>query len=146
MMLLKMLCFILLHHGLCPGLVFSPRNVRTYGCPKMIFGTRPHGHHSLFCSSVTSTPIFLPTIVAQRRCLSRRLILGPVGDLKLMFVGSSRAEQLHLCSEHLVVTTVEDSVLRTEMTDLESQEELPSDRHSSPCLSEPRSLRLRRGR
>ncbi len=32
MTLLKMLCFTLLHHVLCPGLVLSPRNFRSCGC------------------------------------------------------------------------------------------------------------------
>ena len=40
-----------------------------------------------------------------------------------MFVGSRYAEQLNLHSQQRIVATVEDSVLRTEMTDLESQEE-----------------------
>jgi hypothetical protein len=40
-----------------------------------------------------------------------------------MFVDSRRAEQLSLRSQQRIVVTVEDSVLRTEMTDLESQEE-----------------------
>jgi hypothetical protein len=40
-----------------------------------------------------------------------------------MFEGSRRAEQLILYSQQRIVATVEDSVLRTEMTDLESQEE-----------------------
>ena len=44
-------------------------------------------------------------------------------DLKLMFVGSRRVEQLSLHSQQRIVATVEDSVLRTEMTGLESQEE-----------------------
>jgi hypothetical protein len=44
-------------------------------------------------------------------------------DLKLMFSGSRRAEQLSLHSQQNIVTTVEDSVLRTEMTGLESREE-----------------------
>jgi hypothetical protein len=39
-----------------------------------------------------------------------------------MFTGSHRAEQLRLTSRHRIVVTVEDSVLRTEMTGLESQE------------------------
>ena len=34
-----------------------------------------------------------------------------------------RAEQLNLCSQQRIVATVEDSVLRTEMTGLESLEE-----------------------
>jgi hypothetical protein len=40
-----------------------------------------------------------------------------------MFPGSRRAEQLSLRSQQRIVDTVEDSVLRTEMTGLESQEE-----------------------
>jgi hypothetical protein len=40
-----------------------------------------------------------------------------------MFVGSLRDEQLSLYSQQCIVATVEDSVLRTEMTGLESQEE-----------------------
>ena len=40
-----------------------------------------------------------------------------------MFPGSRRAEQLNLRSQQHIVTTVEDSVLRTEMAGLESQEE-----------------------
>jgi hypothetical protein len=40
-----------------------------------------------------------------------------------MFPGSSRDEQLTLHSKRRIVVTVEDSVLRTEMTGLESQEE-----------------------
>jgi hypothetical protein len=44
-------------------------------------------------------------------------------DLKLKYVGSRQAEQLSLCSQQRVVPTVEESVLKTEMTGLESQEE-----------------------
>jgi hypothetical protein len=40
-----------------------------------------------------------------------------------MFVVSSLVEHLNLHSQQCIVATVEDSVLRTEMTDLESQEE-----------------------
>ncbi len=40
-----------------------------------------------------------------------------------MFAGSHRAEQLSLRSQQHIVATVEDSVLRTEMTGLESHEE-----------------------
>jgi hypothetical protein len=38
-------------------------------------------------------------------------------------VGSRQAEQLSLRSQQRVVSTVEESVLKTEMADLESQEE-----------------------
>jgi hypothetical protein len=44
-------------------------------------------------------------------------------DLKLMFGVSRRVEQFTLRSQHHIVVTVEDSVLRTEMVGLESQEE-----------------------
>ena len=47
----------------------------------------------------------------------------PFRDLKSRLVGSCRAEQLNLHSQQCIVSTVEDSVLRTEMTDLESLEE-----------------------
>jgi hypothetical protein len=47
----------------------------------------------------------------------------PFRDLKLKYVGSRQAEQLSLRSQQRVVVTVEESVLKTEMTDLESQEE-----------------------
>jgi hypothetical protein len=40
-----------------------------------------------------------------------------------MFTGSSRDEQLSLYSQQHIVSTVEDSVLRTETVGLESQEE-----------------------
>jgi hypothetical protein len=40
-----------------------------------------------------------------------------------MFPDSCRAELLRLRSQQHIVATVEDSVLRTEMTGLESQEE-----------------------
>jgi hypothetical protein len=44
-------------------------------------------------------------------------------DLKLKFVGSRRQEQLSSRCQQRVVATVEESVLRTEMAGLESQEE-----------------------
>jgi hypothetical protein len=47
----------------------------------------------------------------------------PFRDLKLIFAGSRRAEELGLRSQQRIVATVEDSVLRTEMAGLESQEE-----------------------
>ena len=47
----------------------------------------------------------------------------PFLDLKLMFAGSRCAEQLSLRSQQRIVATVEDSVLRTEIAGLESQEE-----------------------
>ncbi len=47
----------------------------------------------------------------------------PFQDLKLMFPDSLWAEQLSIHSQQHIVATVEDSVLRTEMADLEYQEE-----------------------
>ena len=47
----------------------------------------------------------------------------PFRDLKFRFPGSRRAEQLNLRSQQRIVATVEDSVLLTEMTVLESLEE-----------------------
>ncbi len=47
----------------------------------------------------------------------------PFWDLKLMFVVWCLTEQLILLSQQRIVVTVEDSVLRTEMNGLESQEE-----------------------
>ncbi len=47
----------------------------------------------------------------------------PFRDLKLRFAGSRRVEQLRLRSQQRIVSTIEDSVLRTEMTGLESLEE-----------------------
>jgi hypothetical protein len=44
-------------------------------------------------------------------------------DLKLNYVGSRQTEQLNLHSQQCIVGTVEESVLKTEMTGLESQEE-----------------------
>jgi hypothetical protein len=48
-------------------------------------------------------------------------------DLKQTFAVSRRAEQRRLCVQQRVVATVEDSVLRTKMASLESQEEMPPD-------------------
>ncbi len=58
----------------------------------------------------------------------------PFQDLKLMFAGSRRAEQLSLRSQQRIVATVEDSVLRTAMTGLDSQEE------NGPSVSSSLSL------
>jgi hypothetical protein len=51
-----------------PGLVFSLRNVRSCGCLKMTFGTRPpHGHRPRLCFFETFTPSFLANTAAKRR-------------------------------------------------------------------------------
>ena len=52
----------------------------------------------------------------------------PFRDLKLMFAGSRRTEQLSLSSQQRIVATVDDSIIRTEMAGLESQEEDASKR------------------
>jgi hypothetical protein len=62
-----------------------------------------------------------------------------------MFTGSYREEQLSLRSLQRLVATVEDSVLRTEMADLESQEEDAPKRilfvKTMSCLGQIRSHR-----
>jgi hypothetical protein len=60
----------------------------------------------------------------------------PFLDLKLMYAGSRRAVQLSLRSQQHIVATVEDSVLRTEMAGLESQEE---DAHKRILFFKPMS-------
>jgi hypothetical protein len=62
--------------------VLFPRNVRTCGCPRTIWRTRPHGHHHHCYSSVTSTPSFFPTVGPKRTLcrLSHRSMLGLVVD------------------------------------------------------------------
>jgi hypothetical protein len=57
--------------------------------------------------------------------VTQRILLHwqPFRDLKLKFVGSRRQEQLISRCQQRVVVTVEESVLRMEMADLESQEE-----------------------
>jgi hypothetical protein len=51
---------------LCLGWVLSLRYVRSCGYLKMIFGTRPHGHHPRLCSFVTFTPRSLTSTTAKR--------------------------------------------------------------------------------
>ncbi len=65
------------------------------------------------------------TAIPSQFKVTKQILLHwqPFRDLKLMFVGSHRAEQLSLRSQQRVVATVEESVLKTEMADLESQEE-----------------------
>jgi hypothetical protein len=73
-------------------------------------------------NSVSNTVV--TTIPSQHRVTQQILShWQPFLDLKLMFVDSLRSEQLNLRSQQSIVSNVEDSVLRTEMTDLESQEE-----------------------
>ena len=64
-------------------------------------------------------------VIPSQLKVTKQILLHwqPFRDLKLKFVGSRRHEQLSSRSQQLIVATVEESVLRTEMTDLESQEE-----------------------
>ena len=73
-------------------------------------------------SSVSNTDV--PVIPSQLK-VTKQILLHwqPFRDLKLKFVGSRRPEQLRWHSQQRIVTTVEESVLRLGMTDLESQEE-----------------------
>jgi hypothetical protein len=93
-MLRKIPLSISLLHRLCLDLVLSPRNVRTCGCLRMILRTRPLGHRPRFCSPVTSTPSFYPTIIAKRRRLSRRSMLGVVVDSSPRTVSLNRRRLL----------------------------------------------------
>ena len=70
MMLLRMMNFILLHHSSWPDLVSSPRNVRSCGCLKMTYGTRPRGHHPHSYSFLTSIPSFLHSTTPRRSVCS----------------------------------------------------------------------------
>jgi hypothetical protein len=75
------------------------------------------------------------TVIPSQFKVTKQILLHwqPCRDLKLMFAGSHRAEQLSLVGSHhpllwwlpqqRVVATVEESVLKMEMTGLESQEE-----------------------
>jgi hypothetical protein len=65
------------------------------------------------------------TAIPSQFKVTKQILLHwqPFRDLKLKYVGSRQAEQLSSRSQQSVVTTVEESVLKTEMTDLESQEE-----------------------
>ena len=72
--------------------------------------------------SVSNTDV--PVIPSQMKVTHQILNhWEPFRDLKFRYAGSRRAEQLSLRSQQRVVATVEDSVLRTEMADLESLEE-----------------------
>jgi hypothetical protein len=91
-----MLYSILLLHSLCPALVLSLRNVRSCGCPKMIFGTRPHGHHPRLFSFVTFTPNLLTNTTGKRSVhrLRHRSTQGLVLDSSPRMVYLSRRRLL----------------------------------------------------
>jgi hypothetical protein len=65
------------------------------------------------------------TVIPSQFKVTKQILLHwqPFRDLKLKYVGSRQAEQLSLRSQQRMVATVEESVLKTEMTVLESQEE-----------------------
>jgi hypothetical protein len=65
------------------------------------------------------------TVIPSQFKVTQKILLHcqPFRDLKLKLVGSRRSEQLSLRSQQRIVATVEESVLRMEMTGLESQEE-----------------------
>jgi hypothetical protein len=65
------------------------------------------------------------TVVPSQFKVTKQILLHwqPFRDLKLKYVGSRQAELLSSRSQERVVATVEESVLKTEMTGLESQEE-----------------------
>ncbi len=73
------------------------------------------------CKMRTLSPTMLllpsPHIIGSPNRYSTTGIPSWLLDLKLMFPDSCHTEQLSLCSQQHIVTTVEDSVLRTEMDD-----------------------------
>ncbi len=72
-------------------------------------------------------------IPSQFKVTKQILIHGkPFRTLKIKYVGSRPAEQLIWPSQQRIVATVEESVLKSEMTDLESQEE--DDPSVSSCI------------
>jgi hypothetical protein len=81
-------------------------------------GARPSSQDGVSQQQETAS-LSLP----QLNRLVEASFVQPFRDLKLMFAASLRAEQLSLRSQQRVVATVEESVLKTEMADLESQEE-----------------------
>jgi hypothetical protein len=66
----------------------------------------------------------MPNIPLQHRVTMQILQhWQPFRDLKLTFAVSRRAEQLSLRTQQRIIATAEDSVLRTEMANIESKEE-----------------------
>jgi hypothetical protein len=80
---------------------------------------------SSFVRDETSTSSTDVTVIPSQFKVSKQILIHwqPFRDLKLKYVGSRQAEQLSLRSQQRVVVTVEESVLKTEMAGLESQEE-----------------------
>ncbi len=73
-------------------------------------------------SSSSNTDV---TVIPSQFKVTKQILLHwqPFRDLKLKYVGSCQSEQLSSHSQQRVVSTVEESVLKTEMAGLESQEE-----------------------
>ena len=72
----------------------------------------------------------MPNIPLQHRVTMQILEhWQPFRDLKLTFVVSRRAEQLRLRTQQRIIATAEDSVLRTEMANLE-----PLDEETPKCV------------
>ena len=66
----------------------------------------------------------MPNIPLQHRVAMQILKhWQPFRDHKLTFAVSRRAEQLRLRTQQRIIATAEDSVLRTEMANLEPQDE-----------------------
>jgi hypothetical protein len=82
-------------------------------------------YEASFVRNETSASNAAVTAIPSQHRISLQMLSHwqPFRDLKLMFAGSRRAEQLTLRSQQRIVATVEDSVLRTEMAGPESQEE-----------------------
>ncbi len=64
------------------------------------------------------------TAIPSQFKVTKQILLHwqPFRDLKVKYVGSRQVEQLTLHSQQRIVATVEESVLKTEMSGLESQE------------------------
>jgi hypothetical protein len=73
-------------------------------------------------SSVSNADV---TVIPSQFKVTKQILLHwqSFRDLKLKYVGSRQTEQLSFRSQQCIVSTVEESVLKSEMTVLESQEE-----------------------
>ena len=70
----------------------------------------------------------MPNIPRQHRTMQILKHWQPFRDLKLTFAVSRRDEQLRLRTQQRIIATAEDSVLRTEMANLE-----PLDKEAPKC-------------
>jgi hypothetical protein len=82
-------------------------------------------HEASFARDESSTSKADVAAIPSQLKVTQQILLHwqPFRDLKLKFVGSRRQEQLRSRCQQRVVATVEESVLRTEIVGLESQEE-----------------------